>query len=573
MIDIVFLKRLNDETNTLRHAYSLNEGKAFAMWYCIETLGLEEADAFQAVSLDGKNDKDIDLFWIDDETEKIIIGQFKYQAAGAYRGKKGELLSLIHSLDWLTDPEALKREGRPDLADAAHQYLAKSAEDYTVEFVYTFCGPSHKDVTDTARQFNVRNTKTSPGQSCKVYTLESLKNIYEEKIDQSTRIPKTTLKLNKYFEESGSYGKAVVATISGSELRRLYHDYGERLFDRNVRSYLGARKGGVNAGIQDTLKASTDRKNFWAYNNGITIVCDSFKVNRGSITAVNFSIVNGCQTTVSLSTTTEEAANEVNVISRFIAPPERIIDSIIRFNNSQNPIRLWDLNAQDKLQKRLKKELAELPQPFLYQLKRAERVDQKAKRKFMRDGKLQLIKHDRNAQYLAAFRGLPAVGYKDKGKVFTNYKDQVFPPQTRPEEIVLVWQAGKIASEYVKQAISDAAQKDDKMRLAILKRGGVFFVLAVAGIILHERNGSTFLNNLRPDVATSKTTVKRLTNYIKLSIEFYVDAVRDLVRQESEIPELVRSQSGWLKLSPKIDSRWRTYSLAKDIMENALPKI
>ena len=31
------------------------------------------------------------------------------------------------------------------------------------------------------------------------------------------------------------------------------------------------------------------------------------------------------------------------------ASDERVIDSIIRFTNSQNPIRPWDLNAQDKL--------------------------------------------------------------------------------------------------------------------------------------------------------------------------------------------------------------------------------
>ena len=115
------------------------------------------------------------------------------------------------------------------------------------------------------------------------------------------------------------------------------------------------------------------------------------------------------------------AARDARVLARFIAAPERAIDSIIRYTNSQNPIRLWDLTAQDKLQKRLKKQLGNLPQPFLYVLRRGETrtLDAAERKKFRRtDGTLCVIQHDLNAQYLAAFRGLPAIAYKDKGKIF-----------------------------------------------------------------------------------------------------------------------------------------------------------
>ena len=380
------------------------------------------------------------------------------------------------------------------------------------------------------------------------------------------------------FEEPGDYGKAVVATIKGNVLRDLYGNFGDRLFDRNVRLFLGARKGGVNAGIQDTLGDRKDRKNFWAYNNGVTFVCDDYDLDdhdssNKQITLTNFSIVNGCQTTVSLWNGSESAARKVKVGVRFIASPERIIDSIILYNNSQNPIRLWDLNAQDRLQKRLKKELAELPQPFLYQLRRGERIDAKIKVKFMRDRKLQLIRHDLCAQYGAAFRGFPAIGYKDKGKVFTTHKDQVFPAQIRPEEIVIIWQAGRVARNLVKKELSAAAQSGDHERVRILKRGGTFFVLAVMGYILHQRNGATFLNKLHPEVAVSKTTLQRLQNYAVLSLEFYTEVMRDLLSMGSGVAELVRSQTGWQKILPKIESRWKVYRLSKKVMESALPAL
>ncbi len=473
----------------------------------------------------------------------------------------------------LADAEALRREGRPELANAAVEYAEAQQKNYSTEYVYAYCGPSHKDVNDVARQFNVKEASSIPARSCKIYNLDSLKKIHEEQIDQSTRISKTTLGLLRCFEEPGDYGRAVVATIKGDVLRGLYGDFGDRLFDRNVRLFLGARKGGVNAGIQDTLGSPEDRKNFWAYNNGVTFVCDDYDLKGTQITLTNFSIVNGCQTTVSLWNGSVLAAKEVKVGVRFIASPERIIDSVILFNNSQNPVRFWDLNAQDRLQKRLKKELAELPQPFLYQLRRGEGIDPKVKAKFMRDGKLQLIRHDLCAQFGAAFRGFPAIGYKDKGKVFTTHKDQVFPAQIRPEEIVIIWQAGRIVGDLVKQELSAAAQADDAVRVSILKRGGTFFVLAVMGYILHQRNGATFLNKLRAEVAVSKTTVQRLNNYAALSLEFYTEAMRDLLGTGPGVAELVRSQAGWHRILPKIESRWKVYRLSKKVMESALPAL
>jgi hypothetical protein len=64
------------------------------------------------------------------------------------------------------------------------------------------------------------------------------------------------------FEEKGSFGTALVTTLSGDQLMRLYRDHGDRLFERNIRLFLGARKGGVNAGIRDTINSDSDRSNF-----------------------------------------------------------------------------------------------------------------------------------------------------------------------------------------------------------------------------------------------------------------------------------------------------------------------
>jgi hypothetical protein len=48
--------------------------------------------------------------------------------------------------------------------------------------------------------------------------------------------------------------------------------------------------------------------------------------------------------------------SNVHVLARIINPPEDIVDDIIRFNDSQNPIKMWDIASQHKTQRRLRRE-------------------------------------------------------------------------------------------------------------------------------------------------------------------------------------------------------------------------
>lgn len=230
-----------------------------------------------------------------------------------------------------------------------------------------------------------------------------------------------------------------------------------------------------------------------------------------------------------------------------------------------------------KLQKRLKKELAALPQPFLYILRKGElrQLSSVAKKKFRRagTGALCQIPHDLNAQYLAAFRGKPSIAYKEKGRIFSVFYDEVYPAQIRAEEVVLVWQAGEVCAALVKAEIEEATANGDSARVAILKRGAKFFVLATMSVILHQRNGATFMNALKADVATSKKTIERLQKYAVVALEWYVELIGDLVTAGGSIASLVRSPDAWTKIRPKIQSKWKVYALAKAQMEASLPKL
>ena len=165
------------------------------MWHAIEALELDEDVAYEEISYDGANDKDVDLFLLDDKQERVLIAQGKFNRRGRYSPKNGELLGVIPSSDWLSNREALEREGRSELVSAAADYAEGLARCYSVEYQYVFMGPATKEVVDQAELFNASELDSGV-----------LESIHGDSIGRDNRIPKATVQLmaDKYFKQDGA---------------------------------------------------------------------------------------------------------------------------------------------------------------------------------------------------------------------------------------------------------------------------------------------------------------------------------------------------------------------------------
>ncbi|UVM40088.1 AIPR family protein [Pseudomonas sp. B21-017] len=152
-------------------------------------------------------------------------------------------------------------------------------------------------------------------------------------------------------ESDGDY-KAYLCMISGDMLADIYEDYGSRLLEGNVRTFLSA-KGKVNSKIQNTIK--TQPEMFFAFNNGIAATAENVvleEVHGGIkiISATNLQIVNGGQTTASLALAKRGSAgkkdgadlSKVMVQMKLsVLPPEKageLTPEIARYANSQNKV-------------------------------------------------------------------------------------------------------------------------------------------------------------------------------------------------------------------------------------------
>ena len=157
--------------------------------------------------------------------------------------------------------------------------------------------------------------------------------------------------------ETADY-RAYLAIVPGTLLHNLYHEFGSRLLELNVRSFLMLR-GKVNKGIRKTILEQPER--FMAYNNGLCITARSLDLAdcpdggmaiRG-ITAMQ--IVNGGQTvaTIHRAGHVDRAdLSRVFVQAKITVVNEEQIGTLVplvsRFANSQNKVSEADFSANSK---------------------------------------------------------------------------------------------------------------------------------------------------------------------------------------------------------------------------------
>ena len=208
-------------------------------------------------------------------------------------------------------------------------------------------------VTDRKLSDRVKNIKKEPINGkiveLNVWDIKRLYDIYSStlgkesiEIDLSTMggIPCVKAVDNDEYD-------AYLAIIPGDVLANMYIEYGSRLLEGNVRSFLSI-KGKVNKGIRNTILNEPNM--FFAYNNGIAATSTEIETQNNSkglvITKIkDLQIINGGQTTASIANAVLQDKQDVSKISvpmkLSIVDHEKaqeMIPTISRCANSQNKV-------------------------------------------------------------------------------------------------------------------------------------------------------------------------------------------------------------------------------------------
>ena len=360
--------------------------KSLAFVYlCVKTvLDLDEESAFDCLT-EGGGDFGVDAIHISDEydgefTVSLFQAKYKKDLSGNANFPEGGIDSLITAIKYLFDPTAELTHINQRLLAKVEAARSLIRDGYIPQVRALAC---NNGLPWAAAAQEAIDRAGFGGQ----VTWEHVNHERLVNILQASKPVRDTLQLSgQAIVEDLEFSRVLVGKIAVSEIAALIERHGERLLERNIRRYLGLQGNRVNEAIQNTL-TSEEKNNFYFYNNGVTLTCDGFSYNAlqngdYQVRVDNLQIINGGQTCLTIYKTLQDQALlnqtvQAYVLLRLYQLPrenDNLVQKITYATNSQNPVDLKDLRANDERQLKLEMDIQALG--FNYRRKRGDRSAQ-----------------------------------------------------------------------------------------------------------------------------------------------------------------------------------------------------
>jgi hypothetical protein len=475
----------------------------------------------------GGDDKKCDVVYVDKEREIAVIAQCYMSPKQRPAAPSNKAADLNTALTWLlsanldTLPDTLK--GRADELRSAIN--AGEIKQFFIWYVHNLPG-------STNVQSELRAVENSAKAALARYPLGQDINIFAEEIC-ATQLDRLYMQADRTvivtdeivttvpdaIELSAEDWTSVVTTVNGSWLHWLYQQYQTDLFSANLRGYLGSRESdsNINNGIKTT--AQDQPRNFYVYNNGITALVLDYELGRRTragrkLRIKGISIVNGAQTTGSLSSLPHTPSPDLQVAIRFVkAKKDAIVADVVRYNNSQNKIQAADFRSTDSIQERLRTEFKPIPDAEYEGGRRGGASDAIKRTKFT-------LPSYTVGQSLAAFHGDPVMAYDKKSELWTNERDyrHIFTDRTTARHIVFCYSLlsaindRKLDLSQKQKADPASLTSIENLSLAFLNKKGANYLLVhvisqcietILGRPIPNRFDLHFSENVSPDTAAT----------------------------------------------------------------------
>ena len=354
-----YINSFKSETQLIR---DYGEGNAFLIW--VMGLYLDYSDLNDLADeclTDQGDDKKIDFLRIDDDRQKIYVVQGYYSGKLRDNAPANKASDLNTAAAWLTTGNIAKLPVRlQEVVKEARKHIVEG-ETKSLELVYVHnCSESVpvEQELKTAKEYFQKAIGDTISITYKEIGNQTVSKLYKEQNSNIKVLDILSCPFKPGFEEKNGTWNSVILTVTGDWLRSVYQLYNEDLFSANYRGFLGLTRKAINTGIKNT--ADKNPENFWAYNNGITILTNKLEVKKNEVVLHGISIINGAQTTGSIgSLDLKIDLRGVQILTRIIecGDPE-VVSNIVKYNNTQNKITSWDKFGNDSHQQELEKEFA-----------------------------------------------------------------------------------------------------------------------------------------------------------------------------------------------------------------------
>jgi len=184
----------------------ITRSRAFAAWFAINFFSLDEDEALEAAAADGGNDQGIDLAFVDDTSEEIVILQAHCPDNTVKKTPKNKWDAVVSAVPFIANPDSLAKVGRPDLAEALRA-MKEEHPQHRIELGLISLGLKSQEIIDsvTVHQNAIKN------DSLDFFYLaqEDLEAKYKALVSSERGIVEDTLEFSgNYIEDHGDYGRA-----------------------------------------------------------------------------------------------------------------------------------------------------------------------------------------------------------------------------------------------------------------------------------------------------------------------------------------------------------------------------
>lgn len=544
----------------LAKEFPTNAFLLYAMGLRLGTADYE--DLYRDNLLDGPDDKKVDFFHIDrDEASAVIAQGFespKGRSADAPANKASDLNTAI---SWLLDsdltsiPRESVRASAQELRDALGSGEVRSVEVYFVHNCQsTKMVADEMDTVQAALRNKLEAWAAMAGTPISALARQlgfnEVVGLYEARhssIRVTDEIALTAVTTPQPI--SGPNWKAVSTTLRATQLVELVRRYGDAIYSANIRDYLGVRVYARNINLQIARTATSSPANFWVFNNGVTLITRRVTPASQTVKCSGLAVVNGAQTIGALTDVAGGSTiDEVLVPARVIeASDQELIQQIIRFNNTQNPIKPWELRVLDPVQTRIQEQFQQLL-GTIYQFRRG--LNRRAAGNVL---------VEKLGPWLNSFYGDPNTSHRNSPELFDNdvkYR-ALFNQASDVRHLLFVYRLGEAigaTKDDYRDGVEKGTASDTEAKLYSFFRYGIFTHVALfltAEMLAELYGGGPGIKNRFALIEEIERNRKEAIEALKRVVKFTLAPVPSELIEEDAYAEL-RSKAGQDKLENRI---------------------
>ena len=408
------------------------------LWFLRHVMGVDDLEAYDYIC-DGHDDQGVDGLIIEppaepDDKATLVLLQSKYPQSATSVGVNAlkQFVGTASSFRTVSGIQSLYAGSlEPELRVLIDRYDLQrrvAEDDLTQRLIFVTAGYLHIRAAKYVSEVNA----TEGGGYLRVYDLDDLAPVAAAfRKPSMVRATQSLACTNtERFAATTSTGKVVIAAIKAAEISTWPGIDDRTLFDLNVRREL--RRNRVRQALESAVQRRTDHRNFLAFHNGLTVICERIDdSNPQKLLVTNFSVANGAQSTIAFRECRDAITDDLRVVVKFVEamPEQQLAREVGVRSNNQNPVTPRNLRARDGIQLTLEAQFSQLYPGLVYET-RPDATTSVGTR---------VIQNDFAAQLLCAvYNRRPWLAIKRTALFESEFYSLVFTRETAADHVVLV---------------------------------------------------------------------------------------------------------------------------------------